>query len=240
MAVRVAAFVIAGGLSSRMGRDKAFLQLDGRRTLLDRALALACRVSDQVKIVGQRDKFAAYGDVVEDVYPLQGPLAGIHAALSSSLSELNVMIGVDTPFLDARFLNYLVQQAEASGAVVTVPVTGSELPVAKTNPPQMNTDEHGSDLIHSDPPSSAKIRGSISGGKAQPLCAVYRRQFADLAEEALKKQRNNIVPLFARVTTRMIDDSELRKMGFDPIMFENVNTPEEWEVARKRNLKLEI
>ena len=73
----VAAFVIAGGQSSRMGRDKAFLTLGGS-TLLERALAVARCVSQEVTIVGQREKFAACGNVIEDVYPGQGPLAGIH------------------------------------------------------------------------------------------------------------------------------------------------------------------
>ncbi|MBZ5567355.1 MAG: molybdenum cofactor guanylyltransferase [Acidobacteriia bacterium] len=219
-----AAFVIAGGQSSRMGRDKAFLELDGR-TLLERALDLAHSVSDQVMIVGRRDKFGAYADVVEDVYPGQGPLAGIHAALLSSSAELNLMLGVDTPFLDARFVQYLIEQAEASKTTVTVPVT-SKLP-------QINTDQHRSNMTHSDQCSSVKISGSASA-QPQPLCAVYRREFAAVAEESLRQRRNNIVPLFAKVSVREIGDSELRQLAFDPIMFENLNTPEEWEQARRR------
>jgi molybdopterin-guanine dinucleotide biosynthesis protein A len=222
---QVAAFVIVGGQSSRMGRDKAFLELDGR-TLLERALELARSVSNDVKIVGRREKFTSYGAVIEDLYPGQGPLAGIHAALTASASELNLMLGVDTPFLEARFLHYLVEQAEASGSVVTVPVT--------KKPPQINPDQHRSDVTYSDRCSSVKVRGQLSGGQAQPLCAVYRLEFAAVAEEALRQRRNNIVPLFAKVTRREIGDSELRKMAFDPIMFDNLNTPEEWDEACKR------
>ena len=179
-----------------MGRDKAFLTLGGS-TLLERALAVARCVSQEVTIVGQREKFAAYGSVIEDVYRGQGPLAGIHAALSGSAFELNLMIGVDTPFLDPKFVQYLVQQARTSGA------TGHR--AAR----QRSTD-------------------------AQPLCAVYRREFAAVAENALRQGRNHIVPLFAGVTTREIGDVEMQELAFDPRMFDNLNTPEEWDQACRR------
>src|SRR5580693_7750553 len=50
-------FVLAGGKSSRMGSDKAFLETDGQ-TLLDRALDALDVVCSCVKIVGDPDKFA--------------------------------------------------------------------------------------------------------------------------------------------------------------------------------------
>ena len=54
------------------------------------------------------------------------------------------------------------------------------------------------------PPRSASGQappGEIRVGQPQPLCAVYRREFAPVAENALRQGRNNIVPLFAAVTT---------------------------------------
>jgi molybdopterin-guanine dinucleotide biosynthesis protein A len=211
----LAAFVIAGGQSSRMGRDKAFLTLGGS-SLLERALAVARCASQEVTLVGQREKFAAYGSVIEDVYRGQGPLAGIHAALSGSAFELNLMIGVDTPFLDPKFVQYLVQQARTSGATVTVPVTGIPHPI--------------SEIPHPISPTPGEIRM----GQPQPLCAVYRREFAPVAENALRQGRNYIVPLFAEVTTREIGDAEMQELAFDPRMFDNLNTPEEWDQACRR------
>ena len=82
----VNAFVMAGGKSSRMGQDKAFLQL-GARTLLARALELAGAVAGSTCIVGNPEKFAGMGPVIPDAYPGQGPLAGIHAALTASDTE---------------------------------------------------------------------------------------------------------------------------------------------------------
>jgi molybdopterin-guanine dinucleotide biosynthesis protein A len=116
----VAGFVLAGGQSTRMGRDKAFLELGGR-TLLARALSLAGTVAEPVRIVGVSESFLAHGRVVEDVFPGRGPLGGIHAALRSSAAELNLMLAVDLPSVEPRFLAYLVNAARQSSAVVTLP-----------------------------------------------------------------------------------------------------------------------
>jgi len=116
-------FVLAGGTSSRMGADKAFLEFQGQ-TLLERALALIGRVCPSVAIVGDRARFSSYGPVVEDVYAGCGPLAGIHAALTRSSAELNLMLAVDLPFVSEGLLSCLFSAAEESSAIVTVPRTG--------------------------------------------------------------------------------------------------------------------
>jgi molybdopterin-guanine dinucleotide biosynthesis protein A len=122
MKQEVTAFVLAGGKSTRMGRTKATLELDGE-TLLQRALQLASSAAAETVLVGPRAELEAHGRVVEDVYPGQGPLAGIHAALAATATELNLVLAVDTPFLEPRFLEYLVAQARESDAVVTLPRT---------------------------------------------------------------------------------------------------------------------
>ena len=120
----VSAYVLAGGKSSRMGQDKAFLVLGGR-PLLERALRLARAVAENVAIVGDPGKFAAYGRVIEDIYRDRGPLGGIHAALSNTSTELNLVLGVDLPFVDTDFLCFLISTAQSCDAVVTVPSVGS-------------------------------------------------------------------------------------------------------------------
>jgi molybdopterin-guanine dinucleotide biosynthesis protein A len=188
----VTAFVLAGGKSSRMGTDKAFLRLEGE-TLLERALTTAASVAGDVRIVGDAGKFAAFGRVVEDVYRDRGPLGGIHAALSSSTTELNLMLAVDSPFVGTKFLDYLILCARESGALVTVPRADFGL---------------------------------------QPLCAVYRRGFTEVAEQALREGKNKIDSLFAKVGTCVIEENELVRMGFSVEMFRNLNTQEEFEKAK--------
>jgi molybdopterin-guanine dinucleotide biosynthesis protein A len=188
----VAAFVLAGGKSTRMGADKAFVMLEGR-TLLARALELARAVTDNVSIVGDRAKFTAFAQVVEDVFPGCGPLGGIHAALRASSAEPNLMVAVDVPFASPALLQYLIERARSSSAVVTV----------------ARTDEGW-----------------------QPLCAVYRREFAGAAENALQQGRYKIDALFGAMQVEAISEVELNAAGFSSKMFRNLNTREELEAAR--------
>lgn len=182
----VTAFILAGGKSTRMGTDKAFVMLEGR-TLLALMLELARSAAPEVRIVGDRAKFAEFAPVVEDVFPGCGPLAGIHAALRSSQTDLNLILAVDVPFLSPEFLQFMITKSRC-GAMVTV---------ART-----------------------------SGGW-QPLCAVYRRQFADLAEKCVRAGIYRIDGLFFPATTSVIDDEELRVAGFSPDLFRNLNTPQD-------------
>src|SRR5690349_17350822 len=84
----VSAFILVGGQSLRMGENKAFLRLGGG-TLLSHALEMARAAAGSACIVGSAKTFAAFGPIIEDVYPQRGPLGGIHAALSHTATDLN-------------------------------------------------------------------------------------------------------------------------------------------------------
>jgi molybdenum cofactor guanylyltransferase len=116
----ITAFVLTGGRSSRMGEEKALLELGGR-TLLEHMLEKAHAAAGRVCLVDAEERFAAYGETVKDVFPGRGPLGAIHAALGASGTELNLMLAVDTPFVEAEFLRRLAAEAQRCGAVVTVP-----------------------------------------------------------------------------------------------------------------------
>lgn len=122
----LSAFILAGGKSTRMGADKAFVQLHGQ-TLLARSLHLARSITSKVAIVGSASKFSAFPRVVEDRFPECGPLGGIHAALMASPSQLNVIVAVDIPFISKELLQFLVECARNSCATVTVPCAGGRL-----------------------------------------------------------------------------------------------------------------
>lgn len=191
----LAAFILAGGKSTRMGTDKAFVTFDGC-TLLARALELARSVTPDVRLVGDPSKFASSAAVVEDMFPGCGPLGGIHAALRASSAELNLIIAVDIPFLSTDLLCYLVERARNSPAAVTVPRFGRGL---------------------------------------QPLCAVYRRAFAESAERALTQGHYKIDALFMDESAQVIGEEELKGKGFSADMFRNLNTPE--DLAQLRSIK---
>jgi molybdenum cofactor guanylyltransferase len=71
-------------------------------------------------------------------------------------------------------------------------------------------------------------------GGWQPLCAVYRREFASVAERALLAGRNRIDRLFDDARTRVIEQRELEGAGFSSAIFRNLNTPEELEAELRR------
>jgi len=118
--VGVTAFILAGGRSSRMGSDKALLSFRDQ-TLLGRTLSLAAKVADKAVIVGPRERYAAHGETVEDIYPGCGPLAGIHAALCATESEWNLVLSVDMPLMTPEFLSWLLEQARGASELIVVP-----------------------------------------------------------------------------------------------------------------------
>ncbi len=61
-------FVLAGGQSTRMGRDKALMMLDGR-TLVERALELLGGLGLDARICGSRPDLARFAEVVPDNFP---------------------------------------------------------------------------------------------------------------------------------------------------------------------------
>lgn len=113
-------FVLAGGKSSRMGQEKAFI-LFGGEPLVVRLVNIVRGAVEDVSIVGSRNNFPGYPSVVEDIYKEAGPLGGIHAALSFSQHEWNLVLAVDQPFMSPAFLRYLLAAAQKSRALVTVP-----------------------------------------------------------------------------------------------------------------------
>ena len=116
----VSIFVLAGGRSSRMGSDKALLPI-GEVNLLQLTLARAREAAPKTVIVGSRERYAQYGDVIADLIPGCGPLSGIHAALSTTQSELNLLLSVDMPLMSPDFLHWLLQMAAACDELAVVP-----------------------------------------------------------------------------------------------------------------------
>lgn len=113
-------FVLAGGRSTRMGRDKALLQYNGR-PLVEHAVYLLGEAGLEPHIVGTRADLATYAPVIEDMHPDCGPLGGMEAALAATSSEWNVFLPVDLPLLPVIFLRYLKERVDITAAAVTIP-----------------------------------------------------------------------------------------------------------------------
>src|SRR5438477_8846588 len=116
----VTGFVLAGGRSTRMGRDKALLDWHGQ-TLVDHMLNLLRSVADEVHVVGRAP--------LPDERPGLGPLSGIATGLERSSTDANIFVAVDLPHLTQEFLKYLRLQLENSHHVMLACKIGSDFPL---------------------------------------------------------------------------------------------------------------
>ena len=114
------AFILAGGQSTRMGRDKALLEFRGR-LLIEHAVEKLRALGFSPRIAGTRPDLAAWAPVIPDNHPGSGPLAGIEAALSVSEADLNLFLPIDLPLLPLEFLSWMTARAGETSALATIP-----------------------------------------------------------------------------------------------------------------------
>jgi molybdopterin-guanine dinucleotide biosynthesis protein A len=109
--MRRSGFVLAGGSSSRMGRDKALLAY--RETSLVEYVARAVRDAvGSVALIGDPDRYGNLGySVYRDQVPACGPLGGIYTALSLSPGDWNLVVACDMPGISAEALRKLIDPA---------------------------------------------------------------------------------------------------------------------------------
>ncbi len=129
-ALGVGGYILAGGGSTRFGRDKALVEVGGT-PMLERMIGLLHGVTKHVKIIAVRGKYATFGaENVEDRWPGEGPMGGIvtaleDAAISAERSEWNLIISCDMPFLTREWLTFLCERAAKSKAQVVFPRSAS-------------------------------------------------------------------------------------------------------------------
>lgn len=120
------ACVLAGGLSRRMGRDKASVAF-GQSTLLEHQIATLRQLQPDQLLVATRpgvDYGATRSTTVCDRYPGCGPMGGIEAALAHSSHPATLILAVDLPDMPASFLRHLLHCAATRGGGV-VPRNGN-------------------------------------------------------------------------------------------------------------------
>jgi molybdopterin-guanine dinucleotide biosynthesis protein A len=114
--------ILAGGKSSRLGRNKALQVVDGK-SLIQWVVDRLAMLSTEIVIVTARgEAIPSYSTVeiktVADIYPEKGPLVGIYSGLVSSSSLRAIAVGCDTPFLSVSLLKYMTQVCSVYDVVV--------------------------------------------------------------------------------------------------------------------------
>lgn len=122
-----AGFVLVGGLSSRMGRDKALLPLDGS-TMAGHIAARVLAAAGDVTLIGAPERYRRLGyPVIADRVSGCGPLGGVFTALAVTNVDWNLIVACDMPALTADFLADLVAAADSADADCVVPETSDGL-----------------------------------------------------------------------------------------------------------------
>ena len=189
MKADVTALVLAGGKSSRMGRDKMTLTLSGR-TMLERACAFGASLGIPVLVAcGDPEHFAHLPDgarAVPDDVPGCGPLGGLCAGLGAMETEFALVWAADMPFLSAAAAERL---RNAIG--------------------------------------NADACAYALDGRPEPLVALYRRSCLAPARERLSRGELRLRGLLHEVKLVTLTPD-------DPALFVNLNTPAEFEQARRQ------
>jgi molybdopterin-guanine dinucleotide biosynthesis protein A len=123
--------VLAGGMSTRMQRDKATLPYRGR-TQLERAFELAARHCAEVFVSVRRaqrtDPARAAHPLLIDSLPGEGPIVGIRSAMAAFPNVAWLVIACDLPFLSDAALEYLLAQRDASRMATAFLSSHDQLP----------------------------------------------------------------------------------------------------------------
>ena len=194
--------VQAGGLSSRMGCDKARMLFCGE-PLIERVLGRLAPVAGELVVTTSRPSELAYLEectfdglrprVVMDVDGPAGAMRGIASSLAAARLPLVAIVACDMPFVSSELIGALAGCVEAEALDVCVPC-----------------EERG----------------------IEPLCAVWRRDAcAPVAHELLACDRQRIRCLINRVQAGYMDEPQIVKAAGSTLCFENVNTPEEFAAA---------
>ncbi|XOV69271.1 MAG: molybdenum cofactor guanylyltransferase [Fluviicola sp.] len=104
--------ILAGGKSSRMGQDKALMELKGIPMLQQVANGLK-NYCNEIIIASNEQKHHAFGDIgVSDNYQDSGPLAGLEAGLLAASNESCIVISCDAPLLTTEILDRLISETD--------------------------------------------------------------------------------------------------------------------------------
>jgi molybdopterin-guanine dinucleotide biosynthesis protein A len=123
----LAGLVLAGGRSTRMGREKALVDFEGQPLILRVAERMA-RAADPVFLASATPGRLGLLDYAEvpDVAANCGPLGGLVAGLEASPHDLMAVAAVDMPYLSPELMEFLASLRQEEDAVVPVGTTGLE------------------------------------------------------------------------------------------------------------------
>lgn len=124
----VTGVILAGGTSSRMGTNKALLELGGT-PIIYRIYRTMASLFHEVLIVTNTPNDYEFIPCrkVPDIYPGNGAIAGLHSALAHSMTDRTFVVACDMPFVDPNIIRHLCDlQQDIDDAVIPLSEGGQE------------------------------------------------------------------------------------------------------------------
>lgn len=117
---KATAIILAGGKNTRIGKNKAFIQLSTGETILQNAINMLQPIFPEIIIVtNQKDAYQKFNvPVVEDLIKESGPLGGIFTGLCYSTSKHNFLVACDMPFIKPALIKLLLEEIGNYDAVI--------------------------------------------------------------------------------------------------------------------------
>lgn len=193
-------FILAGGHSRRMGRDKALLPVGGRPLIAHIASVLRQVCAEVAVIDRSPSRYRFLGlPVITDRRPGFGPLSGLHAGLSSLSGSFGLFVACDMPGLQVDVLRYLASRALAA-----------------------DTARQGCEPVDAVVPCRE--------GRPEPLLAVYHRRLLPVVEGILDQGGGSVRQLLTASGVRVhwVPEEQLRALDPSLRSLTNVNTPAQW------------
>jgi molybdopterin-guanine dinucleotide biosynthesis protein A len=208
--------ILAGGASRRMGRDKAWIELDGR-ALVERVvqrLGDVCR--ETILVSGDQDPYHKLGvRVIGDTLPGKGSLGGIYSGLRAARFERAVVVACDMPFLNPALLDYMLSLA-ADYDVVIPSASSFRLPLGS---------------IEAEPGDSKRKLLTAKDNDLHPLHAVYSKQCLEPIKARLLEGDLRMIGFHQDVRVRVVTSAEVEQIDPDHLSLLNVNTPQDLALA---------
>ncbi len=116
----ITGIILAGGKNSRMGVNKAFLEMDGVR-VIEKTLNIYRQIFNEIIIVTNDPLvYTEFTDaaIIMDIYKGKGPLGGIYSGLFYAKNSHAFVSACDIPFINKDFILYLIEQIDKYDIVV--------------------------------------------------------------------------------------------------------------------------
>lgn len=124
--MQITGIILSGGQSTRMGTDKALIQINGK-TLMENAIEICKPFCSNILISSNHTTHEKFGfKVIPDEIKDCGPLGGIYSCLKHSETDWNFVLSVDAAFVEPEFVSFLISETGNYDAVAPVHDTGKE------------------------------------------------------------------------------------------------------------------